>query len=218
MLLVNKNRIAIACIAALFGLLSFHGPAPVRAQGDEDNQSRLNPPKAQYTAEGVEGCFRCHQGDSMSAMAETAHGNRDNPHTPYAQKGCESCHGPGSFHSSRARGGVGFPQLITFQWGRETRQVQMHACMSCHEKDMGELKGMTWYGNIHEKTGMTCNYCHQLHVVDEGLKDHQVQREQCGKCHARKLGNHPVLTTNGKTRPILTNAKCTACHKVHEAP
>ena len=214
----NKNRIAKACIAALFGFLSFHGLAPVQAQGDEDNQSGPKPPQAQYSADGVEGCLDCHRSDRMVLMAETVHGNRDNPHTPYAAHGCESCHGPDGFHSSRAEGGFGFPQLITFQWGRETRQVQMHACMSCHEKDLGELKRMTWYDSIHEETGMTCNYCHQLHVVDEGLKDHQVQREQCGKCHARKLGNHPVLTADGKTRPILANAKCSACHKVHEAP
>ena len=207
---VNKNRIALACIAALFGLLSFQGLAPVQAQGDEDNQSRLNPPQAQYTTEGVEGCLACHLTDRMSATAETAHGNVDNPHSPYATKSCESCHGPGSFHSSRARGGFGFPPLTTFQWGRETRQEQMQACMGCHQQDMGNLQRIGWYGSLHEDIGMTCNYCHQLHVVDDGLKEKQSQQEQCSRCHSRHLETH----MGGEE--LFNRAKCSACHKVHE--
>ena len=213
---VNKNSIAIACIAALFGLLSFHGLAPAQAQGEDNSQSRLNPPQAQYTTEGVEGCLRCHLGDRIALMAETAHGNRDNPHTPYATNGCESCHGPGSFHSSRARGGVGFPALLAFRpW--EATELNDQACVNCHGKDMGELAGLTkWKGSIHQSRGMSCVYCHQLHTADDGQKDYQVQREQCSKCHARKLETHPVLTRDGEPRPFMANAKCSACHTIHE--
>ncbi len=113
MFLVNRNRKAITCIVlAISVLLGFLGLALVQAS--EDKETRSNPPQAQFTAAGVEGCLRCHVGDRLTAMAKTAHGNKDNPHTPYATQGCESCHGPGSFHSSRARGGVGFPALISF--------------------------------------------------------------------------------------------------------
>ena len=209
---VNKIAIAIAWIV----FLSLHGLAPLQAQGDEAGPSRLNPPQAQYTADGVEGCLRCHQGDAMSAMAETAHGKMDNPHTPYAQKGCESCHGPGSFHSSRARGGIGFPALLDFHPWRST-ELSNQACMDCHGKDMGELAALNkWQGSIHQSRGMTCVYCHQVHEVEDRQKDYRLQREQCSKCHARSLKSHPVLTANGEPRPFLENARCSACHQVHE--
>lgn len=209
MFLFNANRLVkTRIVPTLFVLLSIHGAVP--AQDDKVNESRLNPPQAQYNADGVEGCLACHLSERMSATAETAHGNKDNPHTPYARKGCESCHGPGSFHSSRARGGFGFPPLITFQWGRETRQEQMQACMGCHEKHMGELWKINWYGSRHEVTGMTCNYCHKLHVVDDGLKDQQSQREACSTCHGRKLETH----MGGEE--LLQRTKCSVCHKVHD--
>jgi OmcA/MtrC family decaheme c-type cytochrome len=145
----------------------------------------------------------------MTLMAETVHGNKDNPHTPYATHGCESCHGPGSFHSSRARGGVGFPALISFRRGEESGQVHSQACTSCHGLDLGEKKGMKWDGSLHEISGMTCVSCHQLHVADDRMKDQQLQTEQCSKCHSRKIAVH-------KGADLLETTKCSRCHKVHE--
>ena len=78
----------------------------------QSSRSRLEA-EGQFTEGGTELCLSCHGGESMTIMADTAHGNVDNPHTPYAQKGCESCHGPGSVHVSRAGGGIGFPLLLS---------------------------------------------------------------------------------------------------------
>jgi len=81
-------------------------------------RNRVNgQPEAQFTAEGAERCLNCHAGERMTIMAETAHGNSQDPHTPFAKQGCESCHGPGSLHVSRARGGRGFPAMITLAAG-----------------------------------------------------------------------------------------------------
>ena len=208
MFLVNKKRKAITCVvAALFILLWFHGLAPVLA--NEDKEPHGNPPQGKYTVDGVEGCLSCHAGVRMTLVAETNHGNKDNPHTPYANHGCESCHGPGSLHSSRARGGVGFPALLAFrQW--ESTTLHNEACMSCHGKEMGELEAKTWKGSLHETRGMTCAYCHQSHVASDKMKDQQLQMERCSKCHSSKIAAHKEVE-----EPLETT-KCSACHNVHE--
>ena len=84
---------------------------------------------AQFTTDGTDSCIRCHGGERMTVIAETAHGNVEDPHAPFAKQGCESCHGPGSLHVSRARGGAGFPALIRFGDDENSAQ-QKAACLS----------------------------------------------------------------------------------------
>ncbi|MGI9316548.1 MAG: multiheme c-type cytochrome [bacterium] len=205
-----KRKTTAGILLTPFILFVFQSYVSAQTAEDQDNETRSNPPQAQYTAEGVAGCLRCHAGDHSSVVAETAHGNKDNPHTPYATHGCESCHGPGSFHSSRARGGVGFPALLVFRPWAST-ELNNQACINCHGKDMGELAGMTsWKGSAHESRGMTCVYCHESHVTFDKMKDQELQREQCSKCHSRKLETH----MGGET--LLARSKCSDCHKVHE--
>ena len=83
-------------------------------QSEAQDSSRSAAPDAQFTSEGSERCLTCHAGESMTAVLDTPHGDATNPHTPFANYGCESCHGPGSWHISRARGGAGFPPLLGF--------------------------------------------------------------------------------------------------------
>ena len=207
MFLATRNRKALVGIfAALCVLLAFYGFVPVHA--DEQEKDRRDPPQAKFTEEGVEGCLSCHGGVRMTLMAETVHGNKDNPHTPYAAHGCESCHGPGSLHSSRARGGKGFPPLLAFRpW--ESAQENNKACMNCHGKSMGGLPGMMWYGNLHQLRGMTCVYCHQSHSTVNKMKDREMQKEICSKCHHRQIEEHPRVGRSFARR------KCSACHDVH---
>jgi DmsE family decaheme c-type cytochrome len=175
-------------------------------------QTNTGLPDAQYTAEGAERCQRCHAGERMMLMAETAHGNAANPDTPYAQHGCESCHGPGSLHVSRARGGRGFPALVTFgQDGSVKRQTE--ACIGCHAEDMGDLKGMLWTDSAHDTGTMTCISCHEAHVVGNPLKDQQRQRESCSMCHSKQVAGHPRFEDKGIVFDKLT---CYDCHDVHQ--
>ena len=190
-------------------LLSFLGYIPVHADSDKENNTRRNSPQAQYTAEGVERCISCHAGDRMSAMAKTVHGNKDNPQTPYAKQGCESCHGPGSLHVSRARGGVGFPLLKAFRQG-EPREQHIEACMSCHGKELGNREAMNWTGNIHDSIGMSCVNCHQLHTKNDPMKDQQKQREKCAQCHSGQLDAHNKMGIS------LDKMKCIGCHDIHK--
>jgi hypothetical protein len=144
----------------------------------------------------------------MTQIAESAHGNKSNPDTPYALHGCESCHGAGSLHSSKARGGVGFPPLIAFrQW--ESTEEQNDACMSCHGKELGGEPGMEWAGSLHQLRGMTCAYCHQVHSVHDKMKDQETQKQSCSRCHSKKTEAHR------KIQQLLDSTKCSECHDPH---
>jgi DmsE family decaheme c-type cytochrome len=169
-------------------------------------------PEAQYTAEGMERCMHCHGGERMTLMAETAHGNLDNPHTPWAKEGCESCHGPGSLHASRARGGRGFPSLVTFARD-ESAETKTQACIGCHAKVMGDQPGMEWTGSAHDTHDITCTTCHTAHAVDMPLKEQQKQTDSCTKCHKKQIAAHSRFEDKGIVFDKLT---CYDCHDVHQ--
>jgi len=169
-------------------------------------------PEAQYTAEGTERCMRCHAGERMTLMAETAHGNPDNPHTPYANQGCESCHGPGSLHVSRARGGQGMPALVIFG-AEDSVQQQTQSCINCHANEMGDLKGMQWSGSLHDLDDVTCVSCHEMHVVGNPLADQERQRDGCAECHRAQIAGHPRFEDKGI---VFDRLSCYDCHDVHQ--
>jgi DmsE family decaheme c-type cytochrome len=171
-----------------------------------------NAAEARFTTEGAERCLRCHAGERMTVMAETIHGNSDNPHTPFARQGCEACHGPGSLHVSRARGGIGFPALIVFD-ERDTVERQTGVCIACHADDMGDLEGMEWTGSMHDTEDVTCISCHEMHRIGNPLREQKQQREACGACHAEQIENHRQFADKGIVFDKLT---CFDCHDVHQ--
>jgi len=178
----------------------------------QNNRANNGQPEAQYTAEGTERCLSCHAGERMTIMAETAHGNTEDPHSPFAQKGCESCHGPGSLHASRARGGRGFPAMIAFG-ETDTVQQQTAACIGCHAEDMGDLQGMAWTGSAHDTDSITCVSCHEAHIIGNPLTDKQQQYESCKTCHDKQIASHPRFEDKGI---VIEKLSCYDCHDVHQ--
>jgi DmsE family decaheme c-type cytochrome len=168
--------------------------------------------EAQFTVEGAERCLRCHAGETMTIVADTAHGNSENPNTPYAQHGCESCHGPGSLHVSRARGGRGLPALVVFG-DSETVGRQTDACTACHADDMGDLEGMEWDGSAHDTDTMTCVTCHDAHIVGNPLTEQKKQLKSCANCHNDEISAHPRFEDKGI---VFDNLTCYDCHDVHQ--
>ncbi len=167
---------------------------------------------AQYTDGGTESCLRCHGGENMAVMAETAHGNANDPHAPYALQGCESCHGPGSLHVSRARGGTGFPALIRFGNEKSIPQ-QTSACLDCHGKDMGDIEGMEWIGSLHDMPNITCVSCHQMHTRDNPYVSREGEVEICSSCHQNEIKNHQRFESQGI---VFDKLNCSDCHDVHQ--
>ena len=168
--------------------------------------------EAQFTSEGSERCLSCHGGERMSAVAETVHGNADNPHSPFAKQGCESCHGPGSLHVSRAAGGAGFPALTKFGDDGVVSE-QSAACTACHEQDMGNLEGMAWAGSVHDADDMTCVSCHVVHTTDNPLDEPEEQLATCSGCHAEQIAAHSKFEDKGI---VFDKLLCYDCHDVHQ--
>lgn len=176
-------------------------------------QQSGNVPEASFTEQGTERCLDCHAGEKMTVVAESAHGNIDNPHSPYAQQGCESCHGKGSLHVSRARGGAGFPALIRFKRRGSSVEEQNNACLDCHAEDMGALEGMAWKGSLHDTGRMTCGSCHQMHAAADIMAVSSEQKATCAGCHDEQIEVHPKFENKGIAFDRLD---CAACHDVHQ--
>lgn len=176
-------------------------------------------PEAHYTDDGAQGCMHCHAGDSMVVMLETVHGDQSNPLAPFGkdQAGCEACHGPGSLHVSRARGGAGFPPLARFGREGDPTADQLGLCLGCHGESegeaLGEHPGMAWSGSLHDTGRMTCSSCHKIHTSENVLAQRDAQIENCAMCHEEEIEGHDRFEGRGIVFDRLT---CHDCHDVHQ--
>jgi len=169
-----------------------------------------------YTRGGAEACLRCHSGDRMRAIKNSAHGNMENMFTPLATQGCEACHGPGSVHVSRAHGGAGFPKMIDCGRGANfsPRDIQIEACLACHHEDKGGSSAIEWYSSSHNRKNINCSTCHMVHVETDPMHDADQQVATCNRCHRKDIEKHEHF----EAANIDFNAlSCGTCHNVHEA-
>lgn len=169
-----------------------------------------------YTGGGAESCLRCHSGEKMRAVADSAHGNMENMYTPLATQGCEACHGPGSIHISRAHGGAGFPKMINFGRGKSfsQREVQVETCLACHRDDEGGTSIIEWYSSSHNRKNINCSTCHLVHEALDPMQDADQQVARCNRCHRKDLKNHDHFEDSDID---FESMSCGACHNVHEA-
>jgi DmsE family decaheme c-type cytochrome len=188
-------------------LVCLAGISPAGAQ-----QSKAAP-AAKFTQQGTERCLDCHGGEKMTLVADSPHGNQDNANTPYAQKGCESCHGMGSLHVSRARGGAGFPDLIRFKRRGSSVEEQNGACLNCHAHEMDSLEGMAWSGSLHDTGRMTCGSCHEIHAAQNIMSAAGEQKNACSRCHEEQIAAHPKFESKGI---MFDKLACGDCHDVHQ--
>ena len=203
-----SRAVIIALLLVLAGLA-----LPPLLDADTGQRPSNGLREAHYTTEGIATCMRCHSSERMSSMADSPHGNKDNPHTPFAQQGCEACHGPGSVHASRAGGGRGFPPLTTFA-ADEDREPQLSACLHCHAKPLGELEPIAWRGGLHDMAGLNCVECHRSHLLAEELAAERTARTSaCGACHRKQLADHDRFADPGQA---VADLACADCHDVHQ--
>lgn len=184
--------------------------------------ARLSAP-AEYTERGPQKCLLCHAEKRMSLMAETLHGNKGNPDTPFAQRGCESCHGKGSLHVSRSMRDKGRPPMITFGKRAKTPiKEQIQTCLRCHEKDREALMRISGHKNAKNIAGLSCSTCHTMHPYPEGAgqpprtaKYTQLGTKKCLLCHSEERMEQVAKTRHGDvSNPHTPFAKhgCESCH------
>jgi DmsE family decaheme c-type cytochrome len=170
-----------------------------------------------FTTEGSAGCLRCHSGESMRVISQSPHGDTQNPQTPAALRGCESCHGAGSIHVSRAHGGRGFPPLTAFGRGADAsaREEQLQACLGCHAQSASGRAPIAFFGSPHDRRTINCSTCHTVHAEVDPVSDRGHQAATCYRCHRRQRDEHPRFEDKGIEFDTLS---CRTCHDVHAAP
>jgi DmsE family decaheme c-type cytochrome len=199
----------LLCIFLVFSAPGWASPQP------PDEPVRVHREQV-YTKGGAEVCLRCHSGERMRAIQDSAHGNMENMFTPLASQGCEACHGPGSIHVSRAHGGAGFPKMIDFGRGSNfsPREVQIEACLACHHEDQGGRSVIEWQSSSHNRKSINCSTCHTVHVKTDPMQDADQQVATCNRCHRKALQQHEHFEDSDINFDTLS---CGTCHNVHEA-
>jgi DmsE family decaheme c-type cytochrome len=180
-------------------------------------------PNATYV--GDDACIGCHQGthpEYLAAFQASIHGAIADFETPDVKKGCESCHGPGSVHSSS-----GDPASI-LNLKKLSPESAAEVCLKCHATG----SSMKWRGSEHAMNDVTCTDCHRIHqaraAADTGkikaptsawerraVRSHSLAKAEpdlCYGCHQdiqarfNYASHHPVR--EGKM-------SCSDCHETH---
>lgn len=177
------------------------------------SQSSDGESQAEYSREGADSCFACHDDQQTLAIFRTPHAVPTDPSSPFGhgQLQCEACHGPSGEHAGRVRRGEERPPSIGF--GRDAMtavQVQNGMCMNCHVADTGSA----WHGGDHDMNDVSCADCHSSHTARDPVLTTALQPGVCYDCHqaqrtqAMKPYSHPF--DEGKM-------DCGGCHQAHGA-
>ena len=187
---------ALTACAITLALIVF-GSAPVTATGQD--APAAHPAQAGYV--GSDTCLTCHDTQNLHG---TAHGNARIPGSPAADKGCESCHGPGQQHvDDDAKGHM-------LKFGALAPRDASETCVTCHNRTEHAL----WDSSAHNARNLGCLTCHSVHSPKSGtaqlVKNNQL--EVCGSCHKaqvqKQLRSSHMPVREGKMT-------CTSCHNPH---
>src|SRR3954468_2772241 len=157
-------------------------PGAYAAQGAQAPQQR--------TYIGQETCVGCHDTEGTN-IHQTAHGKKQIPGSPEAEKGCESCHGPGSAHLDDPS----VPGSINRFTQMKPRDVSA-TCLTCHTRG----NHTQWNGSMHDARNLSCITCHSVHSPKSEksqLKATSVSGT-CVTCHQvqvakqERIGHMPV--------------------------
>lgn len=154
---------------------------------------------------GQDSCIGCHE-DRANSLKGTVHAKSNVPGSPATDKGCESCHGPGSDHVASG-GGKGVGGLVAFTSKKLSAGEKSKFCLNCHGSD---FKLSFWKQGEHARSDVACSDCHKVHTA--GKSSNVKEPDTCLSCHKEirrdlnKYSRHPIL--EGKVN-------CSDCHDPH---
>jgi DmsE family decaheme c-type cytochrome len=172
----------------LFGVALTLGALAAPAQ----SQQTAAPQQAVAQA-SVQTCLTCHGGDpKVTAILQSPMAVMGDPRTPFAQGGCESCHGDASAHLA---GKAMFPSVVFVGPHKSPVEVRNQVCQGCHQ---GDPMVINWTGSSMQRAGVACTDCHTAHAAKDPVMVKATQAEVCFTCHASqradsfKYSHHPV--------------------------
>lgn len=159
-------------------------------------------PAGEYAGEDT--CLMCHE-DMKKGYHDSVHARVENLRTPRANRGCESCHGPGKAHADAG----GDPTLIK-RLGQATPGEVSETCTTCHNR----TEHFGWAGSKHDSRNMSCSTCHSVHSPksEQGQLKAATERELCNQCHQRE-SNKIARTSHMPVHEGKMN--CSTCHNPH---
>ena len=155
---------------------------------------------------GSETCKACHE-EIFNNLQKTPHSAIEtDTRRGWAQKSCESCHGPGAKHAESA------DASLIRNPAKLTAAAADRVCLNCH------LNQPTHVGRLessHMKDQVACTTCHKVHAGGQhGLVARQASaiNEQCATCHLNvwaqfQRPNHHKLPEGAMS--------CVDCHNPH---
>jgi len=168
------------------------------------------PVPAQRTYIGAEACGGCHE-DHLKWSLGGVHQQAAVPQgAAEGQKGCETCHGPGSEHAEAPAAA----NIITFRL--EEAGLRSAQCLTCHASLTPTLN---FRRADHDTAKVACDQCHKgpnsqsfhrMRAVSDTMS--RAEPGLCYKCHPAQRADfvlpfrHPV--TEGHIR-------CSSCHPPH---
>jgi DmsE family decaheme c-type cytochrome len=195
----------------LFGLavcLVFGIPARYIVDARQTGAQSTSAPTASTSAPpgyaGAEACALCHDSHA-TGIARSRHGQVNDPRSPAAALGCESCHGPGQAHiDDEAKGHI---KRFSALPAGEVNQT----CLSCHKGGAHAA----WEGSTHEARNLSCTTCHSVHSP-KSLERQLVKTSEtqiCAACHRLQV----VKTERAVAHMPVREGKmsCSSCHDPH---
>jgi DmsE family decaheme c-type cytochrome len=158
--------------------------------------------QAQYV--GEETCLTCHA-DMTKGYHTSAHGRKADERTPIANRGCETCHGPGGAHveSGGDKTKILNPATMKAADASET-------CTTCHNR----TTHAGWSGSKHDARNMSCATCHSVHAPksEHAQLNEASEFELCSQCHQRES----MKIQRSSHMPLREGKmECSSCHNPH---
>jgi DmsE family decaheme c-type cytochrome len=153
---------------------------------------------------GTDTCVMCHT-DQEASLKGTKHGEAQNPRSPAANHGCESCHGPGQAHvDDDAKGHI-------LKFGQMKAGEINQTCLTCHNR--GTHAG--WEASTHDQRGLACTTCHSVHAPKSIA--HQLNKpteaQVCIACHRLQVAKTERAVAHMPVRE--GSMACSSCHNPH---